>query len=64
MMNCQFTPQTPQQLHAITRRHFFSKTARGLGAATPLGRHACRADGGAVNHGSSSLPFRRCGPGS
>ena len=30
-MNCQFIPQTPHQLHALTRRHFFSKSAVGIG---------------------------------
>ncbi|HZQ47270.1 MAG TPA: DUF1501 domain-containing protein, partial [Verrucomicrobiae bacterium] len=30
-MNCQFTPHNQQALHAITRRHFFSKSAWGIG---------------------------------
>lgn len=30
-MNCQFTPAAQKQLHAITRRHFFSKSAWGIG---------------------------------
>jgi hypothetical protein len=30
-MNCQYTPLNRQALHAITRRHFFSKAAWGIG---------------------------------
>src|SRR3984957_4238100 len=30
-MNCQFKPLNQQALHAITRRHFFSKAAWGIG---------------------------------
>ena len=30
-MNCQSKPLNQQALHAITRRHFFSKTAWGIG---------------------------------